>query len=207
MKKIVNNWHYLSVYLSGISALAFLFPLNTSQVCLVTAIIFLFLHFFEEFGFPGGFPLMGMKVMMNSDEMDYTKWNCNNLNSMFGNWSFLFLVYILPLLFPNFSFLTLSAMLFLFAEVIMHFLIFPIKLKTIYNAGLVTSVGMGIIGIYYFTTVFQANVLTWFDYVLAVAWFIFVFLFSFRSKLYWQLGQKSGYDLTEQTAYGANFKA
>ena len=32
------------------------------------------------------------------------------------------------------------------------------------------------------------------------------FIFSFRSKLYWNLGKKLGYALTEQSAFGAGFK-
>ena len=71
MRKAINIWHYISVYLAGFTALAAIFfPVNTVQKCLLASIIILFLHFFEEFGYPGGFPLMGMKVMMNSDEMD-----------------------------------------------------------------------------------------------------------------------------------------
>ena len=63
------------------------------------------------------------------------KWNCNNLSSMFGNWGFLLMVY-----------------------------------------------------------------------VLAVLWFIVNFVFFFRSKLYWNLGKKSVYALTEQSAFGVWFK-
>ena len=45
----------------------------------------------------------------------------------------------------------------------------------------------------------------WYDYVLAVVWFGANFLF-FRSKLYWNLGKKPGYELTQQSAFGAGFK-
>ena len=208
MKKAVNIWHYISVYLAGLTALIALFaPVNPVQKCLLASITILFLHFFEEFGYPGGFPLMGMKVMMNSDEMDSTKWDANNLSSMFGNWGFLVLLYVLPLFLPNVRFLTLSAMMFLFAEVFMHLLLFPVKLKTFYNAGQITAVlGLGFIGCYYFTTVFNPTMFVWYDYVLAVVWFVAVFMFCFRSKLYWNLGKKEGYALTDVTAYGAGFK-
>lgn len=204
MKKIINHWYDISVYLAGMTALIVVFlPLDTIQKYLLVSIVVMFLHFFEEFGFPGGFPLMGMKVLMNSDEMDSTKWDCNNLSSMFGNWGFLLLLYILPLLLPDVRFLTLSAMLFLFMEVLMHLVFFPIRLKTFYNAGQITAVlGLGAIGCLYFLTAFDAQLFVWYDYVLAVVWFIAVFLFSFRSKLYWNLGKKEGYALTEQTAYG-----
>ena len=208
MKKVINIWHFISVYLAGFSALiAILAPVNPVQKCLLGAITFMLLHFFEEFGYPGGFPLLGMKVMMNSDEMDSTKWNCNNLNSMFGNWSALFLLYVIPLILPKVRFLTLSAMMFLFAEVFMHLILFPIKLKTFYNAGQITAVfGMGVIGCYYFTTVFNSQTIIWYDYILAVFWFVAIFVFCFRSKLYWDLGKKEGYAFTDLTAYGAGFK-
>ena len=42
----------------------------------------------------------------------------------------------------------------------------------------------------------------WYDYVLAVLWFIVVFWFCFRSPLYWGLGKKDGYELPDQTAFG-----
>lgn len=207
MKKVVNIWHYISVYLAGACALLAIFaPLAPVQKCLLASITILFLHFFEEFGYPGGFPLVGMKVLMNSAEMDSTKWNCNNLSSMFGNWGFLVLLYVLPLILPSVRFLTLSAMLFLFAEVLMHLILFPLKLKEFYNPGQITGVlGLGSIGVYYFGTIFNSQMFLWYDYVMAIAWFIAVFLFCFRSKLYWDLGKKEGYALTELTAYGAGF--
>ncbi len=164
MKKLINIWHYVSVYLAGLTALIAIFaPVSPVQKCLLAAIVVLFLHFFEEFGYPGGFPLIGMRVMMRSDEMDTKKWNVNNLSSMFGNWGFLLLIYILPLILPGVRFLTLSAMMFLFAEVLMHFVIFPVRLKTFYNAGLITALGLGAIGIYYFTTVFDSTMFVWWD--------------------------------------------
>lgn len=208
MKKIVNNWHWISVYLAGATALvAILVPMNEVTQLLLAAISLLFLHFFEEFGWPGGFPWMGVKVLLGSNEMDSTKWDCNNLSSMFGNWGFLFMVYVLPIIFPSVRLFTLSAMIFLFAEVLMHLIMFPIRLKTLYNAGLVTTIGLGVIGCcYFFGDAFNADMFQWCDYVLAVVWFGVNFLFFFRSKLYWTLGKKPGYELTEQSAFGAGFK-
>lgn len=204
MKKIVNNWHWISVYLAGATALiAILVPMDEVTKLLLAANSMLFLHFFEEFGWPGGFPWMGVKVLLGSDEMDPTKWDCNNLSSMFGNWGFLFMVYVLPIIFPGVRFFTLAAMMFLFAEVLMHLVIFPIRLRTFYNAGLVTTIGLGIIGYCYFSgEAFDAAMFHWYDYALAVVWFGACFLFFFRSKLYWNLGKKPGYELTEQSAFG-----
>lgn len=204
MRKLINNWHFVSVYLACVSALfAILGTDNITTKLLLASITMMFLHFFEEFGFPGGFPFMGMKVLMGSSEMDSTKWNCNNLSSMFGNWFFLVCLYFFPLLLPDVRFLTLSAMMFLFAEVLMHLILFNVKLKQFYNPGFFTGViGMCPIGIYYFTEVFEAENFVWYDFILAILWFVAIFALCFRSKIYWGLGKIKGYELTEQSAFG-----
>lgn len=176
---------------------------DPTQRCFFAAIVAMLLHFYEEFGFPGGFPLMGVRILLGSDESDSTKWHCNNLNSMFGNWMALLLLYIVPLLLPGVRFLTLSGMMFLFAEVLMHLVLFNVRQRSLYNPGMVTGVLlMGAIGLHYFTAVFDASVLVPLDWLLAVVWFVAVFVFCFRSPLYWRLGDVPGYPLEEQTAFG-----
>ena len=121
---------------------------------------------------------------------------------MFGNCRFLFLLYIVPLIFPI-NFLILSGMMFLFAGVFMHLILFNVALKTFYNPGMITGIfGCGTIGFYYFTQVLDKNIFATTDYIFAVIYFVAVFMFSFRSKLYWDLGKIFGYDLTRQSAYG-----
>lgn len=130
MQKMINQWYNVSVYLAGAAALvAILVPMDITSRLLWASISILFLHFFEEFGAPGGFPYMGKKVLMGSSETDKTKWNCNNLSSLYGNWPFLLLVYCLPLFFPNVHVLTLAAMMFSFAELLMHLILFNVRLK------------------------------------------------------------------------------
>ncbi len=208
MKKLItnfiNHWFDRSVYMAGIVALIAIFvPMSITQKLLLASIAVLFLHFFEEFGSPGGFPYMGVKVLLGKDEKDPKKWNCNNLSSMYGNWLFLFLVYCLPLFFPNLHVLTLAAMMFSFAELLMHLILFNVRLKACYNPGMITGVFMlPPIAIYYFARVFDASMFSWYHYVIAVVWFVFVFWLSFRSPIYWGLGKKPGYEFTEQSAFG-----
>lgn len=203
-RNFVNHWTERSVYIAGIVALlAILLPLTMTQKLLLASIMFLFLHFFEEFSWPGGFAYMGVKVLLGKDEPDQTKWNCNNLSSMYGNWGFLLLIYVLPLCLPNVKVLLLAAMLFNFMELLMHLIAFNVRLKRWYNPGLVTAVcGLTPISIYYFSCVFDASLFAWYHYVLAVVWFIFVFWLCFRSPWYWWLGKKEGYQFTEQAAFG-----
>ena len=77
--------------------------------------------------------------MLGSNETDSQKWGVNNLNSLFGNWGFLLLVYILPLFVPNVRFLTLAVVLFAFLECFMHLILFNARLKQVYNPGMITG--------------------------------------------------------------------
>lgn len=204
MKKFVNNWHHISVYLAGITAvLAVLLPISIVQKLLLTSVAILFLHFYEEFGWPGGFPYMGVKVLLGKDEPDPSKWNCNHLSSMFGNWFFLVTVYLLPVFLPSVRFLTIGALMFNFAELLMHLVLFNVRLKTWYNAGLITALfGLAPISFYYFFVVFDPATFLWYDYAIAVAYFVVIFWSCFRSPLYWNLGKKAGYEFNEQSAFG-----
>lgn len=203
-KNFVNHWAEISVYFAGVVALmAILLPLAITQKLLLASIVFILLHFYEEFAWPGGFAYMGVKVLLGRDEPDQRKWNCNNLSSMYGNWLALMLMYVLPLCLPQLAVFTLSAMMFNFLELFMHLVLFNVRLKRLYNPGLVTAVfGLTPISIYYFTTVFDASMFVWYHYVLAVVWFVFVFWLCFRSPIYWGLGKKEGYPFTEQAAFG-----
>jgi hypothetical protein len=183
--------------------LAVFLPLTLVQKLLMASIAVLLLHFFEEFGSPGGFAYMGVRVMLGKNEPNKSKWGANNLNSMFGNWTFLVLLYVLPLFFPNVPVLTLAAMMFSFAELLMHLLIFNVRLKQWYNPGMISGVFMlPPIAVYYFVSAFDASFFSWYHYVIAVLWFVFVFWLSFRSPIYWKLGKVPGYDFSDEAAFG-----
>lgn len=130
----------ISLVLAGLTVLLLVCGTWTfTQKVLLALIICMFLHFYEEFEFPGGFPYMGVKVMLGSNETDSQKWGVNNLNSLFGNWGFLLLMYILPLFVPNVRFLTLAAVLFAFLECFMHLILFNARLRQVYNPGMITG--------------------------------------------------------------------
>lgn len=204
MRNFVNQWAIISLVLGIILAVVTYFgDFDFTQKILLALIVCLFFHFYEEFGFPGGFPYVGMKVLMHSNEKNPARWGANNLNSLFGNWGFLILVYVLPLIIPSVRFLTLAAILFSFLEFFMHAVLFNFKLKTFYNPGLITAVfGMTPLAIYYLVSTYGQNLYTGFDYVTAFIWCIAVFTFCFRSPLYWSLGKKSGYPFTRRAAFG-----
>lgn len=204
MKNFVNHWATISLALAAVVALVVTFgSFDFTQTILLLMIACLFLHFYEEFWFPGGFPYVGMKVLMNSREKNPARWGANNLNSLFGNWGFLLLVYVLPLLVPSVKVLTLAAILFSFLEFFMHVVLFNFKLKTLYNPGLFTAVfGLTPLAVYYLIETYGQNLYAWYEYPIAFIWCMAVFAFCFRSPLYWALGKKPGYPFTRRAAFG-----
>ena len=60
MKSLVNHWHEASALLgAAVAVCAILFVEDPVQKCLFAAIVAMLLHFYEEFGFPGGLPAHG----------------------------------------------------------------------------------------------------------------------------------------------------
>ena len=204
MKKIINNWYTVSIGLAVIFVcLVFMGDWDARETYLLISAAFLSLHFFEEFGFPGGFPFMGVKVLLGRSETDSTKWNCNNLNTMLSNWASLVLIYLLPMFLPGVRFLTIGAIVLSIGEIIMHLLLFNVRLKTFYNPGLITGLfGIGITVIVYLVRAFDPSIYVWYDYLLGVVYFFAVFWLCFRSPVYWRIGGLKGYPLSPRTAYG-----
>ena len=204
MRKLINNWQNISAVLAVVTifiAVSGQWDLTQRTLLLLNA--FLLLHFFEEFGWPGGFPYMGMKVMMGNTEPDPGKWNVNNLSSMFGNWGFLLLVYIPSLFLTELKPLTIAVVLFSILEGAGHLLIFNIRMRSFYNPGMITAVfGMVPVAVYYLNSISGRHLYVWHDCLIGLAWCAAVFLFCFRSPLYWKLGAVKGYPLTHRSAFG-----
>lgn len=199
-KKFFDTWYCVSVYIAAAFVLALVLGnWDIREKMLLGSSFFIFLHFFEEFGFPGGFPYVGMKVELRITDMDPRHWPLNQANAMFGNFCFAVLVYLLPLFLPDVRFLTLAAAIFAFAEVLMHLVVFNIALKTWYNPGLLTAVfGLLPISLWYFSQVWEQHLYSWGDVGLAIVWIGFNYWLAFRSPIYKKLGKLSDrYAFTE----------
>lgn len=100
--KILLHWPEISVWIAGVLLLVSYFiqgVLETRTLLLLAA--FLFLHFFEKFGFPGGFPLVGLCAEFGVRSEDPRTWFLNRCNAMFRSWWFAAWVYGGALLFPG----------------------------------------------------------------------------------------------------------
>lgn len=199
-RKIINNWYYIAVYVGAIFGLiGLLGDWDLRMRTLLTGTMFIHLHFFEEFGYPGGFPWVGMKVELKSVDDNPENWALNRISSLFGNEWFAVFVYILPMFLKDVKFLTLAAVIFTFAELLMHLLYFPLSLKKLYNPGLFTVlVGLLPTSIYYFTQIWGQHLYSWTDALLALVWIILHYCIAFRSPLYKKLGAKKEYAFSKE---------
>lgn len=197
---IIKNWYLLSVYVASSFALILaLGNWNFTQKILLCSIIFIQLHFFEEFACPGGFPWIGMKIELKMTENDPKKWPLNNASAFWGNQWFAVLVYLLPLFLPQIKFLTLAAIIFAFAELLMHLVYFNIALKTWHNPGIFTVVfGLVPLSVAYLYSIWGTGLYSWLDLVIAFIWIVINYLIAFQSPIYKYLGKKTEYSFSEE---------
>lgn len=197
---IIRHWYQIAVYVAGAYGLILaLGQWNLTQRTLLASLMFIHLHFYEEMGFPGGFPWIGMTVELNMDSEDPRQWELTELSSFFGNGWFAVVVYLLPLLLPQLRFLTLASVVFAFAEVAMHLFYFNITMKVWYNPGLLTSVfGLLPLSVNYLARTIPTGTYNWLDLAMALIWIILNYWIAFRSSLYKKLGTYKTYSFTSE---------
>lgn len=196
---IIKNWYYISVFIASIIVLIIVLGnWDFTQKMLLGGLFFIELHFFEEFGFPGGFPWVGVKVELHKENTSPKTWELNNASAFFGNQWFAAAAYVLALLLPKVRFITLAAMFFAFAELIMHLIVFNIGVKSWYNPGLYTTIfGLVPISVVYFLSLIGNNPYSLIDFLLAVVWIAFNYWFAFRSPVYKAFGKKTQYSFSD----------
>ena len=99
-----KNWYYIGgilfVLLAFIMGLWGCYRLDTIQIILVFSWMGMLMHQFEEYAFPGGFPIISN--MAGLGEVDHPeRYPLNARQSFLSNVIFCYLSYIIPILFPN----------------------------------------------------------------------------------------------------------
>lgn len=150
----------LAVFWRDISVLARIHTLN---------FIALGLHQFEEYACPGG---MGVVMNKMQSEMTFSplyrkdapidRYPLNMLNSTVGNCFAFYLVYLLPVFFPNVVWLGMGPILFgMGFQVLMHCIFGNIKLGCLYNPGMgAVLLGHVPLGIWFFIHLSRTGLLT-----------------------------------------------
>ncbi|MEO6761705.1 MAG: HXXEE domain-containing protein [Candidatus Saccharimonadales bacterium] len=158
MNKLRNHWFQVGFGLAIASIISLLLwhnQLSSFRILLGVSLITLFLHQFEEYQLPGGFPRMINKAMFNSKQTD--RYPLNSNTALIINTTIGWLLYILAFIFAEHAvWLVIASILVSVGNVIAHVLLFNIKGKTLYNPGMATALLLFLpLSIYFFIFIAQ----------------------------------------------------
>lgn len=170
MKFITKHWYDIGGVLI-IPVLIYLFKakgITNYDYVMWLSLVSLFLHQLEEYRIAGTFPGMVNRIMYNSDMPD--RYPLNAMTSFYINvlvgWGFYFFAALFA---QNAVWLGIATILVSLGNIIAHTIVFNIKGKTIYNAGLATSWLLFAPCIYFFFTIIhKENLVTAKDYLIGV---------------------------------------
>lgn len=110
--------------------------------------IAMLIHQFEEYGFPIGEPRIMNWALQGSDIPDH--YPLNQFSAMFTNVFFSYVIYLLPIIFPNVIWIGIAPMLMRMMQFIILGTMSNIKIKSVYSPGLGAVVFLHIpVGLYY----------------------------------------------------------
>jgi len=192
MKHMRRHWYEISAFI-GMTMLALLFILwhewSVLQRLSIANLAVIFFHFYEEFGFPGGFGKMANTLLFkNSPAPD--RWPLNQQSVWFGNWAFAILFYFPPILLPHYIWLGLMPMLFgAIGQLFSHAFLNNVYLKKSglrygYNSGLATvlfgHLPLCVAYVYYVETKGLATDLDW---IIGGVYAAFAYVVVFRKGI------------------------
>ncbi len=167
MKLYVRHWYSINLVVGAVLALAL--ALNWSALEVVQRLVALntlalFVHQFEEYGFPGGEPAVVNIAMYASDVPD--RFPLNQLSAMVTNVLGIIMLYGLPFFFPQALWLCLAPMLINFGQLLSHGVMTNIKLRGVYNPGLAAVVFLHLpISVYFIWYVSANGMITGWDWL------------------------------------------
>ncbi len=170
MKFYCRHWYSVNMIL-GIILGVYLF-MNWTDIPMTSRLValnlgFLFIHQFEEYGFPGGEPMVMNYVLQASDMPE--KFPLNQFSAMFTNVVTAIPFYGLPFFFPNNIGLCLGPMIFNIGQVVVHGVATNKALKGIYNPGLGAVVFLHLpTTVYYIYYVYENNLIQATDWIIAI---------------------------------------
>lgn len=196
MKILRNHWYDLGAILL-ILVLGFislnLKTMTDYQLLMWFSLASLFLHQLEEYRIVGTFPGMINTVMYKSIQPDRYPLNPNTAFyiNIFVGWA----VYFLAALFAeNAIWLGIAAIMISLGNTIAHTLIFNIKGKTLYNAGLVTSWLFFVPCVYFFIViVMRENLVSMLDLIIGIPLGIVLNVIGVLKMIDWMANKNTPY--------------
>lgn len=169
MQFIRRNWYSIGLVIGMITAIILAIKwqdLSVIQRLLFMNFVAMTIHEFEEFGFPGGMPILLNKEKSKSEFPDRYPQNQNSV--MIGNVLTVYGFYLLPAFFPNQLWFGLGGVLVGLMQITVHLAVSKM-LKSVYAPGnfavVFGHIPIGIYFIYYATT---NNLLTITDWILGI---------------------------------------
>jgi len=135
------------------------------QRILWISLITLFLHQFEEYRLPGGFPRMMNTAMFSSEMPDRYPLNANT--AFIINVGMGWLIYLLAALFgARVLWLGIASVLVSVGNVMAHAVMFNVKGKTRYNPGMLTAILLFLpVAVIFFTVLIASGVASLLDWI------------------------------------------
>lgn len=182
LRYYLRNWYNISAAVAGVALMVLAVCWNQFDVIQRLVLInfaVMNLHFFEEFGHPGGFPAVANCVMYHSHKPTHCP--LNQLTAIIGNKWFAYVVFLLPIFVPHLIWLSLASILFGFVEVVVYGVALNAMLRRWYNPGLWTSLfGFLPVGVIYLIYVHSHGLIQGWDYLPAFVYPMATYLILFR---------------------------
>ena len=174
LKFISRRWHDIGLFSAAVAGVYLASAWNELEVLqrlLLLNFIVVLLHQFEEYSWPGGFPAVANLVMLTGWMRRYFK-PLNQLSSMAANVLFAYIVYLIPVFFPDVIWLGLAPVLIgAVLQVIGHAIYVNIRLRSLWSPGAATAVfGFLPVGVAYINHIQTNNLATASDWLLGVLW-------------------------------------
>ena len=185
MKFLLRHFYNLSVPIGVIiiiGTIIFWQDINALQRLALINLAVINFHFFEEFGYPGGFPKFANTMFAYKNSPRPDRFPLNQMSAFLTNWGTALVLYIPPIIFPNEIWFGLAPILFGgLAQLIVHAIVNNKMLGTYYNAGLATVVfGHLPIAIIYIIYIHTHNLVSFWDYVIGVVIMVLWYVVGIR---------------------------
>ncbi|HTO15106.1 MAG TPA: HXXEE domain-containing protein [Edaphocola sp.] len=196
MRYLRNHWFDIGGVLGLITLLlisGFHSKLSDYQLLMWLSLTSLFFHQFEEYRLPGTFPGMINRVMFHSDLPD--RYPLNSNTSLIINLSIGWLLYLsAALVGDRIIWLGIATILVSLGNILAHTFLFNIKGKTIYNAGMATSLLFFIPCVYFFFKIIEEeHLVSITDYLIGIPLGIIINIFGVFKLIIYLSNSKTKY--------------
>lgn len=173
MKFLRNHWYDIGVIPIVVTLIYLFVSWKESTVLQKLALmnfVVIFWHQFEEYRFPGGEPAITNLALQPKDAGPDDRYPLDQNNAMVMNCVAAYIVYLLPVFFPEVLWLGFMSVLFGISQIIIHGIITPKQIgNKIYSPGFCAVLfGHVTVGIFWFYYTISNGLLGWTDVLFGI---------------------------------------